>query len=98
MDENQNVENLEFQKAENRKLKKTFAGDNPFYLGVRDDLNKIGPGMCLAKWTQVTMHLQLGTHIPATTLKLTQFHHLKLKETHRLFTIHLIKKEKEKRC
>jgi organic radical activating enzyme len=56
-------ENIEFQKEENKKLKKTFAGDNPFYLGVRDDLNKIGPGMCLAKWTQVTMHLQLGhTH------------------------------------
>ena len=37
-------ENIEFQKEENKKLKKTFAGDNPFYLGVRDDLNKIGPG------------------------------------------------------
>jgi organic radical activating enzyme len=56
-------EQLKFQQDEAKKLKKTFAGDNPFYLGVRDDLNKIGPGMCLAKWTQVTMHLQLGhTH------------------------------------
>jgi len=44
-------------------LKKLYAGDNPFYLDVRDNLNKIGTGMCLAKWTQVTMHLQLGhTH------------------------------------
>ena len=53
----------DFAKEDNKKLKKTFAGDNPFYLGVRDDLNKIGQGFCLAKWTQVTMHLQLGhTH------------------------------------
>lgn len=53
----------DFAREENKKLKKTFAGDNPFYLQVRDDLNKVGCGMCLAKWTQVTMHLQLGhTH------------------------------------
>ena len=53
----------DFAKEDNKKLKKTFAGDNPFYLGVRDDLNKVGQGFCLAKWTQVTMHLQLGhTH------------------------------------
>jgi hypothetical protein len=44
-------------------LKKLYAGDNPYYLDVRDSLNTIGSGMCLAKWTQVTMHLQLGhTH------------------------------------
>tara|TARA_B100000686_G_scaffold348332_1_gene439114 strand:- start:196 stop:1965 length:1770 start_codon:yes stop_codon:yes gene_type:complete len=30
---------------------------------VRDDLNKVGPGFCLAKWTQVTILLQTGqTH------------------------------------
>ena len=53
----------DFAREENKKLKKTFAGDNPFYLQVRDDLNKVGCGFCLAKWTQVTMHLQLGhTH------------------------------------
>ena len=44
-------------------LQQTYTGDNPFYVEVRDKLNSIGPGMCLAKWTQVTMHLQLGhTH------------------------------------
>jgi len=30
---------------------------------VKDELNSIGCGMCLAKWTQVTMHLHNGmTH------------------------------------
>jgi len=30
---------------------------------TREKLNEIGPGMCLAKWTQSTIHLQLGrTH------------------------------------
>ena len=38
---------------------KTYS-ENPVYLGVKDDLNKIGPGMCLAKWTQVTLQLQNG--------------------------------------
>jgi organic radical activating enzyme len=46
-----------------RKLKETFSIDNPYYVEVRDKLNSVGNGMCLAKWTQVTMHLQLGhTH------------------------------------
>lgn len=34
--------------------------ENPVYLGVKDELNNIGPGMCLAKWTQVTLQLQNG--------------------------------------
>jgi len=30
---------------------------------MRDALNETGPGFCLAKWTQVTMHLGSGlTH------------------------------------
>lgn len=30
---------------------------------VKDKLDKVGCGMCLAKWTQVTMHLSMGmTH------------------------------------
>lgn len=30
---------------------------------VKAELNKVGPGFCLAKWTQVTIHLQMGhTH------------------------------------
>jgi hypothetical protein len=44
--------------------------DNPFYVKVKNDLNTIGSGMCLAKWTQVTMQLQSGhnhsCHHPAT--------------------------------
>lgn len=37
--------------------------ENPVFSKMRTDLNKVGCGMCLAKWTQVTMHLQLGhTH------------------------------------
>jgi hypothetical protein len=34
--------------------------DNPFYVKVKEDLNQVGPGMCLAKWTQVTLQLQSG--------------------------------------
>ena len=40
--------------------------ENKFYehsLKVKEELNKTGCGFCLAKWTQVTMHLQIGhTH------------------------------------
>ena len=33
------------------------------YAEVRKELNKTGCGMCLAKWTQVTLHLATGmTH------------------------------------
>jgi organic radical activating enzyme len=43
-----------------------------FYKRVRDKLNEIGPGMCLAKWSQVTLHLQNGhnhsCHHPNTHL------------------------------
>jgi organic radical activating enzyme len=44
--------------------------ENPFYLNTKDELNSIGHGMCLAKWTQVTMQLQSGhnhsCHHPTT--------------------------------
>ena len=30
------------------------------YTKTRDKLNQTGCGMCLAKWTQVTIHLHLG--------------------------------------
>ena len=34
-----------------------------FHKRAREELNKVGPGFCLAKWTQVTIHLHLGrTH------------------------------------
>ena len=46
-----------------KEVKGAIDGDNPFYKKVRSNLNDIGCGMCLAKWTQVTLHLQLGhTH------------------------------------
>ena len=34
--------------------------DNPLYVETEKKLNDIGPGMCLAKWTQVTLQLQTG--------------------------------------
>jgi hypothetical protein len=44
--------------------------DNPFYVKVKEELNQVGCGMCLAKWTQVTLQLQSGhnhsCHHPAT--------------------------------
>jgi organic radical activating enzyme len=44
--------------------------DNPFYLNLKKDLDSVGSGMCLAKWTQVTLQLQSGhnhsCHHPAT--------------------------------
>ena len=33
------------------------------FQNTKDKLDKVGCGMCLAKWTQVTIHLQNGhTH------------------------------------
>jgi len=44
--------------------------DNPAYSETKTKLDGIGCGMCLAKWTQVTMHLQMGhthsCHHPST--------------------------------
>jgi organic radical activating enzyme len=41
-----------------------------FYRSVKDRLNAVGPGMCLAKWYQVTLHLENGhnhsCHHPST--------------------------------
>jgi hypothetical protein len=34
--------------------------ENPIYLGVKQDLDAVGKGFCLAKWTQVTLQLQSG--------------------------------------
>jgi hypothetical protein len=34
--------------------------ENPFYVGVKESLDSVGKGMCLAKWTQVTLQLQSG--------------------------------------
>ena len=84
---------------ENKDLKKLgIATDSPIYLDVRDKLNSVGQGFCLAKWTQVTMHLQLGhthsCHHPRT-------HMIPTKEIARNplhFTILNIKREEEKKC
>ena len=44
--------------------------DNPDYVNTKKSLDSIGCGMCLAKWTQVTIHLQMGEthscHHPST--------------------------------
>jgi organic radical activating enzyme len=44
--------------------------ENPFYIKVKNELDTVGKGMCLAKWTQVTLQLQSGhnhsCHHPAT--------------------------------
>jgi organic radical activating enzyme len=53
-----------------KKIENKSVMDNPIYTKMRRDLNSVGCGMCLAKWTQVTMHLHLGhthsCHHPAT--------------------------------
>ena len=71
------AEKEELNKEIDTKEKEVVAsidGDNPFYLKVRDKLNGQGCGMCLAKWTQVTLHLQLGyTLIHVTIQELTQY-------------------------
>jgi organic radical activating enzyme len=49
---------------------KIIKGENPLYVQVKNELDSIGKGMCLAKWTQVTMQLQSGhnhsCHHPTT--------------------------------
>lgn len=44
--------------------------ENPFFVSMKKDLDSIGKGMCLAKWTQVTLQLQSGhnhsCHHPTT--------------------------------
>ena len=63
-----------------KKKKIAIDDDSPVYIEVRKQLNETGHGFCLAKWTQVTMHLQLGhthsCHHPAT-------HQISLKELKR---------------
>jgi hypothetical protein len=49
---------------------KIIKGENPLYVQIKNELDSIGKGMCLAKWTQVTMQLQSGhnhsCHHPST--------------------------------
>lgn len=48
---------------------------NPYYVKLKNELDSVGKGMCLAKWTQVTLQLQNGhnhsCHHP-TTHKISQ--------------------------
>ena len=34
--------------------------DNVTFIDMKNNLDKVGKGMCLAKWTQVTLQLQTG--------------------------------------
>jgi organic radical activating enzyme len=34
--------------------------ENPIFQSMKDELDKVGKGFCLAKWTQVTLQLQSG--------------------------------------
>ena len=34
--------------------------ENPVFQETKDKLDNVGCGMCLAKWTQVTLQLQTG--------------------------------------
>jgi organic radical activating enzyme len=36
--------------------------ENPFYIKLKNDLDSVGRGMCLAKWAQVTLELQTGNN------------------------------------
>ena len=42
------------------KFKVDLEQQNPLYVNTKKTLDAVGPGMCLAKWTQVTMSLQVG--------------------------------------
>ena len=42
------------------KYKMDLEKQNPLYVGIKKELDDVGPGMCLAKWTQVTLSLQIG--------------------------------------
>jgi MoaA/NifB/PqqE/SkfB family radical SAM enzyme len=47
-------ENIEEKKSN------TYGFENPVYVETKQELDNIGPGMCSAKWTQVTLQLQNG--------------------------------------
>lgn len=41
-------------------IEKTIVTDKERYQQMKDKLDSVGPGFCLAKWNQVTMHLGTG--------------------------------------
>ncbi|MAR20453.1 MAG: hypothetical protein CMD25_00075, partial [Flavobacteriales bacterium] len=40
--------------------KQELSIENQHFVKTKEKLDNIGPGMCLAKWTQTTLHLQTG--------------------------------------
>lgn len=78
-----------------RKKANEISFTNPEYIETKQMLDKVGCGMCLAKWTQVTIHLQMGQthscHHPST-------HKIPLKELQRNpSALHNTRYKKEKR-
>ena len=73
--------------------------ENPLFQETKEKLDSIGPGMCLAKWTQVTLQLQTGhnhsCHHPRTH-KINQKR--KSQEIQVLYTIHNIKNFVDEKC
>ena len=73
--------------------------DNPFYIENKKKLDKVGSGMCLAKWTQVTLQLQTeDIIIVVTTHEHTKFQKTKSKEIQVHYTILNIKNFVEEKC
>ncbi len=50
----------EENKSQAVEVKNELSIENQHFVKTKEKLDKIGPGMCLAKWTQTTLHLQTG--------------------------------------
>ncbi len=50
----------EENKSQAVEVKNELSIENQHFVETKEKLDKIGPGMCLAKWTQVTLHMQTG--------------------------------------
>ena len=50
----------EEKKPQEAEIKNEISIENQHFVKTKEKLDKIGPGMCLAKWTQTTLHLQTG--------------------------------------
>ena len=75
--------------------------DNQTFVDMKQNLDEVGKGMCLAKWTQVTLQLQTGhnhsCHHPRTH-KISEaeikrnpsaLHNTQYKKVRRLSLIHI---------
>ena len=72
--------------------------DNDVFTETRDRLNNVGPGMCLAKWTQVTLQLQTGHNHSCHHQEHIKFQKKKLQEIQVLYTTLNIKNFVEEKC